>query len=173
MSWEEVGRTRYPCPCGNGEYEEVHLSDDWGRSETHTSMLCPKCSVAYRHVQTGVYKDGPIFEWVPISTLEIASKERRERVQRAKSDCLRIWREKLGGLRTKKALWEVICSDEGGRHWRSYGTFLKDNRGKSLDDIRADSQELFESVSHHAAIYSICGVKNPYPAPNFLVENET
>jgi hypothetical protein len=173
VSWEEMGRTRRPCPCGKGEYEEVHMSNDWGSSKTEVRMLCSECKESYRYMATGYHKADVVYEWVPNAKLEAASKERTERVQRAKSDCLQIWRDRLVSLRTKKALWEVICRDESGRHWRSYGTFLKDNRGKSLDGIRADSEQLFESVSHHAAIYSICGVTNPYPKADFLVEHAT
>jgi hypothetical protein len=38
MSWEEDFRRKYPCPCGEGEYEEVHYSDDWG--DLKLAMRC-------------------------------------------------------------------------------------------------------------------------------------
>lgn len=47
MSWEEDFRRRYPCPCGKGEYEEIHYSDDWGRTEVRREMLCPHCKNKY------------------------------------------------------------------------------------------------------------------------------
>jgi hypothetical protein len=49
MSWEELSRSRHPCPCGKGEYEEIHLMDDWNRSETHQNMLCNECAPRYTY----------------------------------------------------------------------------------------------------------------------------
>ena len=54
MSWEEDFRRKYPCPCGEGEYEEIHFSDDWGRSEEYV-MLCPKCKEKYVYDHTIIH----------------------------------------------------------------------------------------------------------------------
>jgi hypothetical protein len=52
MSWEEISRQSYPCPCGESTYEEVSYSDDWNRSETRRSMLCPDCKEHYTYVHS-------------------------------------------------------------------------------------------------------------------------
>jgi hypothetical protein len=171
VSWEEMSRTRHPCQCGKGEVEEVHLSDDWGRTETTVSMLCPECRTKYRYVVTGHHKADPVYEWVPVERLDQARKEREERVARARSDCLEAWRAKVSQLRTKKAIWDFVTRDDSGHHSRAYGTFLKDNRGRTLDQIRSASEGVFECVSAHPSIYSKCGVPNPYRKPDFLVEH--
>jgi len=43
MSYDEVYRNRYPCPCGKGEWEEVGYSNDWNQTRTDRVMLCPEC----------------------------------------------------------------------------------------------------------------------------------
>lgn len=52
MSWEEMYRRKYPCPCGTGKYEAIGHSDDWGRSETTYNMLCPICQEKYVYDKT-------------------------------------------------------------------------------------------------------------------------
>lgn len=47
MSWEEVFRKEYPCPCGKGTYTTVHRSDDWGQYESNDYMNCDVCLDAF------------------------------------------------------------------------------------------------------------------------------
>ncbi len=54
MSWDEIGRRRYPCPCGRGEYEEISMMDDWNRTKTEHKMLCTTCKPLYVWDSTNV-----------------------------------------------------------------------------------------------------------------------
>ena len=84
VSWEEIGRIRYACPCKKGEYEVVTSASDWGRTNESVTMLCPECNESYPYVITGFHKADAIYKWVPIAVLEAAAKERKERVARAR-----------------------------------------------------------------------------------------
>jgi hypothetical protein len=171
MSWEETGRSRYPCPCGAGEYEVVSRSDDWGHSDQEVSMLCPQCRTKYRYVVTGYHGADSIEEWVSAERLAAAKQEREQRIARTRADCLSIWRAKVSVLRTKKAIWDFATRTESGSQNRAYGTFLKDHRGQDLDRIRAESERVFGDVSAHPMIYAKCGITNHQPRPDFLVEH--
>jgi predicted SprT family Zn-dependent metalloprotease len=47
MSWETDWIKEYPCPCGNGKYQEESRSDDWNRQESIYTMLCKDCKEKY------------------------------------------------------------------------------------------------------------------------------
>jgi Transposase, Mutator family len=120
MSWEEVSRSRHPCPCGRGEYEESYWSDDWGRGETRYEMLCPECKGRYVYVDyplKGFY--GPPRGWTLKSILEAERRHREEVTAKAKAAYWDIWRAKFAGLKTKKEAWEVLTRH--GRYYPAYG----------------------------------------------------
>lgn len=48
MSWEEMSRESYPCPCGKGTWVVIHRSDDWNRTEEIATILCEVCSKTHR-----------------------------------------------------------------------------------------------------------------------------
>jgi hypothetical protein len=47
MSAAEISRRRHPCPCEEGEWEEVVYSAAAGGSRTERAMLCPDCLRVY------------------------------------------------------------------------------------------------------------------------------
>jgi hypothetical protein len=171
MSWEEMGRNRRPCPCGKGEYEVVDFNDDWNQWREEVTMLCPSCLGKYRYVAVGHHKADIVEEWVSVERLQQAANENQERIRRVKSDCLSIWRAKLATCGTKKAVWELTTRTPDGYHLPAYGTFLRHNKGKTLDEIRRASEHVFESTFWHPVIYRVCGLPNPFLPAGYLVDH--
>lgn len=58
MSWDESSRTKTPCPCGKGTWDEVTRSDDWGRSESYAEINCAQCSRTHRVEAVGGHDKG-------------------------------------------------------------------------------------------------------------------
>ena len=105
MSWEEDFRRRYPCPCGKGECEEIHCSDDWGRSEASYKILCPICKEKYVYDNTMIgghrwneRKRG----WVLKSVLEAEQKHKKNVEEKAKKLYFEFWKAKFKNLTAKK-----------------------------------------------------------------------
>lgn len=48
MSWEEIGTTCIPCPCGKGVISQSHYGDDWNRFENGPVLIeCEECKNKY------------------------------------------------------------------------------------------------------------------------------
>lgn len=144
MSWEENYRCRRPCPCGKGEYEEVHRSDDWGQHETSREMLCPRCKKLYAWDGTVVHgHPGDYIErgWVLKSTLKAERERRTDTVKKAKDLYYGRWRQRFRGLRTKKAIWSALTLN--GKHYPSLGTFYQHTKGMSPEQVMAYVDKFF------------------------------
>ncbi len=136
MSWEEDFRRRYPCPCGEGEYEEITNSDDWGRSETHYEILCPKCKekYVYDHTVIGGHPGDEIIRgWVLKSVLEAEQKHRKNVEDTAKTLYFEIWEKKFRGVKTKKQMWEALTLN--GKYYPSLGIFYKHTKGYTEEEL--------------------------------------
>lgn len=57
MSWEEMSRGDYPCPCGKGTYTSILDMDDWNRMREFTTMNCPDCAEKERAEQASLEKE--------------------------------------------------------------------------------------------------------------------
>ena len=145
MSWEEDYRRRFPCPCGKGEYEKVHYSNDWGSSRIERVMLCPNCKREYIYDETIVLyqKDGNEERgWVLKTVLEAEDKYRKDVEERAKSLYLKLWQQKFTDLKTKKQIWKMLTLN--GKHYPSMGTFYKNVRGFKREEILEYIDKFFE-----------------------------
>lgn len=47
MSWEEMSKHTYNCPCRKGNYTVVSEMDDWNRTSEKVSMDCIDCKENY------------------------------------------------------------------------------------------------------------------------------
>lgn len=136
MSWEEIFRKKYPCPCRKGEYEEVHYSDDWGRSETRYTMLCLECKDKYIYDHTVIHgHPGNEIErgWVLKSVLEAEHKHRKNVEAKAKILYLKLWKKKFKNLKTKKQIWEELTLN--GKYYPSLGTLYIHTKGYNQEEI--------------------------------------
>jgi len=160
MSWEEDFRNRYPCPCGKGEYEEIHYSDDWGRTETRYVMLCPSCKEKYVYDHTVIPgHPGDEIErgWVLKSVLEAEHKHRKSVEEKAKTLYFKLWKKKFKSLRTKKQMWEILTLN--GKYYPSLGTFYKHTKGYTQEEMTKYIDGFF---NYHdlKRVFEVCGV-NP------------
>lgn len=57
MSWEEMSRGDYPCPCGKGTYTRILDMDDWNRIREFTTMNCPVCAEKERAEEERLKKE--------------------------------------------------------------------------------------------------------------------
>lgn len=159
MSWEEDYRQRFSCPCGEGEYEEVHYSNDWGSSRVERKMLCPNCKEKYVYDETvAIYqKDGNEERgWVLKSVLESEHKQRNEVEKRAKSLYFKLWEEKFVNLKNKRQLWKVLTLD--GKYYPSIGTFYKHTKGLKREEILEyiDKSFYYDNLKR---IFEVIGIK--------------
>lgn len=159
MSWEEDFRRKYPCPCGKGEYEEVHYSDDWGRSETRYKMLCPKCKEKYVYDHTVIYgHPGNEVErgWVLKSVIE-AEQEHRENVrEKAKMLYFKFWKAKFRNLKSKKQIWKILTLN--GKYYPSLGTFYKHTKAYTQEEMTEYIDHFF---NYHdlKRVFEVCGIE--------------
>ena len=113
MSWDTRTSTE-PCPCGKSTILIVDRDDDWNRHEHRQEMQCPECARGYKFVKVGA----PMRErcgWIPN---EIAAKRDAEEKQRDAALAEATARaqealgarliQKLGSLRSRKAVWEKL-----------------------------------------------------------------
>lgn len=159
MSWEEMSRRRYPCPCGRGEYEEMSLSDDWGRSETRREMFCMECKQNYVYDTTVIHgHPGDEIErgWVLKSVLEAEAKHRKDVEEKAKTLYLYVWKEKFERAKTKKQIWKVLTGD--GKYYPSLGTFYKHTKEYPKEQLMRYVNGFF---SYHGLkrVFAVCQVK--------------
>ena len=98
MSWEEDYRHEYPCFCGKGKRIEVGRSDDWGRSETSSTLDCEDCNKKYVYAFVDPYRayrmksDG--YAWI---TREDYERYKREEAEEKKAEQQK-WKEKLDAI---------------------------------------------------------------------------
>lgn len=170
MSWEEDFRRRYPCPCGKGEYVEIHRSDDWFRYETHYEMLCPKCKELYVYSTENIRKGcKPGHEidrgWVLKSVLqaeqkiekEITEKLRKDREQilkKAKELYYGIWTEKFTALKTKKDMHRIL------NYNGSYESFCKATRNYTRLELLEYINTYFK-YRNLKQVFKVCDVDTP------------
>lgn len=159
MSWEEISRRRYPCPCGEGEYEEVHYSDDWRRSETHHEMLCPKCkeSYVYDHTVIGGHPGDEIERgWVLKSVLEAKEKHRKSIEEKVKRLYFEFWAVKFRDLKSKKQIWKVLTLN--GKYYPSLGTFYKHTKGYTQEEMMKYIDGFF-NYHNLKQVFEVCGIE--------------
>ena len=56
MSWEEMGTSSVPCPCGKGKITRTDFGDDWNRFREEIKIDCPACKAKYKLVCRSYYK---------------------------------------------------------------------------------------------------------------------
>lgn len=162
MSWEEDYTESYPCPCGEGQYIETVMSNDWLQSRTHYEMLCPKCKELYDYsyeiIRTGCKPDDVRERgWVLKSVLQ-AEKEYKLQckmvLEKARELYFSIWSEKFAMLKTKKAMYKLLncCC--------AYGTFCDHTKGFSRSELLEYINTFFE-YRNLKQIFTVCGVDNP------------
>jgi len=169
MSWEEDFRKRYPCPCGNGEIEEIHKSDDWGRHEIERNMLCTKCHEEYVYDHTIVYgHPGDEVErgWVNKSVLfqeheHIAGVEAKVREL-----YFNEWEQLFTNTRKKKDLWRILTMN--GIFHPPLSTFYKHTRNYNHEQLMKYISSFFRYEDFHR-VFEILKLK---PDPNLLGFNE-
>lgn len=169
MSWEEDYRVRFPCPCGKGEYEEFHYSNDWGSHRTVREMLCPNCKGNYAYDETVVLyqKDGNEERgWVLKSQLEAEFKHRKDVEKRAKSLYFKLWQEKFADIKTKKQLWKMLTLE--GKHYPSIGTFYRGVREFKREEILDYIYEFFK-YDNLKQVFEVIGIE---PEETLLGLNE-
>jgi hypothetical protein len=114
MSWEEMSRRSYPCPCGKGTYEEIFYSDDWNRSETRRRMLCPDCEGHYTYVESDYASQfqhkyfARARGWVRNNVLKEEKEEIARQVALLREKYEPSVRARLSTVRSKKELWEFV-----------------------------------------------------------------
>lgn len=159
MSWEEYSRNREPCPCGKGEFEVIHRSDDWGRHETRYEMLCPDCKKKYIYDNTLIYAHpGKEIErgWTLKSVIEAEQRHRAGLEEKVRLAYLKIWKSKFEMLTAKKDIWELLTLN--GKYYPSLGTFYIHAKGKSRKQILEYIDGFFK-YSELRRIFEVCGVK--------------
>lgn len=160
MSWEEIFRRKYPCPCRKGEYEEIHYADDWGRSETHFTMLCLNCKDKYVYDHTIIHgHPGNEIErgWVLKSVLEAENEHRISLEVKAKSLYLKLWKKRFECLQNKKQIWVVLTLN--GKYYPSLGTFYKHTKGYNREEMMKYINGFFNYYDLKR-VFQVCGV-NP------------
>jgi hypothetical protein len=48
VSWEEMSKKDYPCPCGKGIYTDILEMNDFNRTREDHIMNCEECKKNYR-----------------------------------------------------------------------------------------------------------------------------
>lgn len=138
MSYEESYRHRRPCPCGDGEYEEVGFSGDWGSTYTERSMLCVRCAPDYvwSHTSLGGHKWNEAERgWVRRAVVDAEERYPREVTERLRKELGERWRQALVVAPTKRAKWELLTT--GGKGYPALGTFYQHTKGMDADELSA------------------------------------
>ena len=164
MSWDEDYRRRYPCPCGQGEYEVTGRSNDWGQSETIYSMLCPVCSERYIYDGTmvgGHPGDEHFRGWVAKTVIAAEQRYRALVTERMHHLYYQCWRAQLDAAQTKKQLWEIVTVD--GRHYPALGTFYQHHKGHTLDEAKAATERDFH-FQNLRQILDVCQITPDWAA---------
>ena len=160
MASEIVSRTTNPCPCGKGEREEIHCSDDWNRNWTDHVMLCDICRDEYVYDRTNIYPyssdGGKERGWVLKIVLEAEKKQRETVLANARELYYDIWKNKLHGWKSKKELRELLCNGDK-MAYPSYSTFLKNTKGMSRERIN-EYVDGFFSYDDLKRVFRVCGV---------------
>lgn len=160
MSWEEIFRKRYPCPCGKGEYEEIDSEDDWFQHQTSHKMLCPDCKERYAydsHVVAG--HPGDEFErgWVLKNVLEAEETYQKRIMALVREHYYEKWRERFANARTKKQRWEILTAN--GKYYPSLGTFYRHTKGYDRRHLEQYIDQTLGSFQDLGQILDICGVE--------------
>ena len=159
MSWEEDFKRKNPCPCGEGKYEEVHYSDDWGRSETRYKMLCPKCKEKYVFDNTVIYgHPGNEVErgWVLKRVLEAEQEHRKNVGEKARVLYFKFWKAKFRNLKSKKQICKILTLD--GKYYPSLGTFYKHTKAYTQEEMTEYINRFF---NYHdlKQVFEVCGIE--------------
>lgn len=159
MSWEEDWRRRYTCPCGKGEYEEASFSDDWGRSETHRTMLCPECKERYVYDHTIIHgHPGNEIErgWVLKSVLDEEKKYRKNVEVKSKELYYATWQNCFANAKTKKEIWKRLTLN--GKYPPSLGTFYSHTQKYGKEELTSDIDRYF-NYDDLKRVFEICGIE--------------
>jgi len=167
MSWDEWTK-RFPCLCGNGEYEVLYRENDWFQHEENYKMLCPECDKKYKYVYGGVLgKKGMKSDrgWVLKSVLEeeetikLKNLEHQKEIEnKAKKLYFEIWESKFKYLKTKKQIWHVLTVN--GKYPPSLSTFYNRIKGFSLEEVVNYVNSYF-SYNDILRILEISNITNP------------
>lgn len=140
MSWEEMSRRQYKCPCGSGTYTIISLSDDWCRSEERREMDCIICEQKYQLYTYHYYDSGMTCEaylWVPRKLYEEMkndeenlNKTKKEILDLAHSRYMSTWRSYFNGAKTKKEAWRRLTNN--GKKYPTLSTFYSHTKNDDL-----------------------------------------
>ena len=179
MSWDKWTQ-KFPCLCGNGEFEVLYRENDWSKHEEYYKMLCPECEKKYKYVYGGeLDKKGMKGDkgWVLKSVLKeeeiIKSKNlkhQKEVEDKAKKLYFQVWESKFKYLKTKKHIWVVLTVN--GKHPPSLSMFYSRVKGFSLEEVVNYVNSYF-NYSNILRILEICNIENPQWSKMSLYEEET
>lgn len=159
MSWEEMGKHRYPCPCGKGEYEEISISDDWGGQRENHVMLCPECKEKYVYDLTVVHGhlgDEIRRGWVLKSVLEEERRYRENVEKKARELYFTKWKDTFKHTKSKKEIWQKLTLN--GRYYPSLGTFYKHIKGYGREKLIEEINHYF-TYSDLKRVFEVCKVE--------------
>jgi hypothetical protein len=157
MSWDEIYRGRKPCPCGKGEYEEVHRENDWFQYETRRDMLCPECKERYSYSEEiiGGHPGDEIERgWVLKNVLEAEHSYREQVMARTRELCFMQWQQRFEGARTKKQVWEIFTMQ--GKYYPALGTFYQHTKGYDRTRLMAYVDHAFDYFHDLDRIWAVC-----------------
>jgi hypothetical protein len=160
MSWEEVSRRRYPCPCGKGEYEEIDSENDWFQHQTSREMLCSDCKEQYAYDSRAVAgHPGDEIErgWVLRCVLEAEDIYQKSVMALVRERYYKQWCERFANAHTKKRTWEILTVS--GKYYPSLGTFYQHTKGYDRQRLKEYVDRIFGYVHDLEQILDVCGGK--------------
>jgi len=151
MSWENDSVTKSPCPCGQGTYETIYSSNDWGQHKVTWSMNCSYCQSNFSLYTYSYFRSGEEYEahrWVKTENYK-KSKSLDRKARKLGSEAVELARKKylektvmFFSQSNKKQIWEVF--NKNILNYKSLATFYKHTKGKDKPEY---IRELFVESS--------------------------
>jgi hypothetical protein len=169
MSFEEMGSTKHPCPCGKGTYTYTWSMDDWNRTESEKVMNCKECKKnyvldEYDSSEKGISSTST--RWIrrdiseKAEALIVEAECLQDEAKKLASKLyLEKWMDHFKEIGDKKGIWAELTGN--GKRYPSLGTFYKHLKNQTVDSyLKNTFESASERLSDFVHIQKILNVKD-------------